>query len=284
MDPMDKPTQDPVFVVAAPCAGTGLLVKLLVAADNVRKLTAGERVAALKVFEGDPTLAPASAAAVETSLRMIYAGPERFVSASPHHALSIPRLRVAFPKACFIYLYRDPGEQMAQALHLAASGKAADASDSRGWAARARENPGSIQNLDPSDIVALKWSFYTAQIINDLALLPAEVRCAVTYNELLDDPLRVCAQLGEFAGLSFAPSPQAMAGYRRHLGRQRTWPAHTPPPWVDLLMEQARAFADESHPSASCAQAAKASRPSRLRLSLGWGEAGPAPFASGLQP
>ena len=135
----------------------------------------------------------------------------RFLEKTPRNALNIPFLLDVFPEARFIFLYRDPRENIASIIeawrHGLRSGRFVTFRDLPGW-----DRPAWCFLLPPgwremtgrslAEIATFQWRASNETIIDDLARLPRARRMAVAYRELVDDPQRTVKKLCRFAGVA----------------------------------------------------------------------------------
>jgi uncharacterized protein (TIGR03032 family) len=232
-----KPSQPstfdrPIFIVAAPRSGSTMLFELLERSPSV--YTIGdeshlifESIAALspahrnydsnRLTEQDVTGAIAdqikanflaklrdrngnSPAPETTSLRML--------EKTPKNALRIPFLRTIFPDARFIFLYREPHENISSIIDGWKSGRFVTYPKLPGW----KTSPWSFllipewQQLiqkDLAEIAAIQWRSANQQMMNDLAQLSPNQVCVVTYADLLTDPQAEAERLCAFAGIDW---------------------------------------------------------------------------------
>jgi hypothetical protein len=132
----------------------------------------------------------------------------RFVEKTPKNALRIPFLQAVFPDALFIYLYREPKENISSLME--------------GWRSRRfisyRSLPSwpylewcfflppgwsSLRESSLVEIAAYQWKSANSQILEDLRALPRSRWCLVRYTDLIRDPKKVFQELSDFGGLSW---------------------------------------------------------------------------------
>lgn len=241
----------PVFIVAAPRSGSTLLFETLAAHSAIATL-GGE---AHWLVEGIAELRPGSAAtdsnrltaaAMTTAVgdRILAAIRERlrdntgqplagrqlrFLEKTPKNALRIPFFQGLFPDARFIFLWRDPRENISSIIEAWRSGGWVTYASLPGW-----EGPWSLL-LPPQwqlqrgrpleEIAAWQWDSANRYICDDLAALPGEQWTVVRYDELRDSAPatlnRLCAFLGLEADHSLAQRLAEPLPLSRH--------THTPP-------------------------------------------------------
>ena len=231
--PADPLLQSPVFIVSAPRAGSTLLFETL-AAHGAFATLGGE---AHWLVEGQPGLVPGvpgidsnrltaanlTPALAETIQRQILdrlqdsAGrpvrgaddpdrPLRFLEKTPKNALRIPFFRALFPDARFIYLWRDPRENISSMIEAWRSGAFITYPALPG-----RDGPWSMllppgwqqQHGRPvEEIAAWQWDITNQCICDDLATLPSDHWTVVRYDELLSSTASTVEHLCTFLGLT----------------------------------------------------------------------------------
>jgi chorismate mutase-like protein len=241
----------PVFIVAAPRSGGTLLFETLAANPGFHTL-GGE---APWVVESSPDLRPGAPgvdshrlaaelctpalAAGMTNLiadRVVDAEGEpvsdatsvRLLEKTVPNALRIPFLLKAFPQARFIFLWRDPRENLGSIMATWPGWEEPRTLLPPGWQAQ-RGRP-----LEA--IAAFQWEAANRTILDDLAGLQAERWTAVNHNDFLADPLSEIRRLCAFADVPFDEA--FAAGLRQPL----PWTRHTrtaPAPDKWRLHEQA---------------------------------------------
>lgn len=217
----------PVFIVAAPRSGSTLLFETLAAHDSMATL-GGE---AHWLVEGMPELRPGAAwtdsnrltaaaltpavgaqilAALRERLQDNTGQPAgarqlRFLEKTPKNALRIPFFRRLFPEARFIFLWRDPRENISSIIEAWRSGGWVTYASLPGW-----EGPWSLL-LPPQwqlqrgrpleEIAAWQWDSANRYVCDDLAALPREHWTVVRYDELRDSAPATLDRLCTFLGL-----------------------------------------------------------------------------------
>ncbi len=231
----DNPAREfdrPIFIVAAPRSGSSLLFELLARSPSVWTV-GGE---SHPIFEGIAKLQPkhrhydsnclaADDADPDTAATLVqnfrhqlrdrlgtmlpaHAKGIRLLEKTPKNALRIPFLRAIFPDALFVYLYRDPRENIGSILEAWQSGKFVMYRDLPGW----KGLPWSMLlipewrqlNGKPLiEVAAAQWESAHRHILNDLEPLPRDRWCGVSYGDLLADPQRELQRICEFAQIDW---------------------------------------------------------------------------------
>lgn len=244
----------PVFIVAAPRSGSTLLFETLARAPNLYTL-GGEGHG---LVEDLPQLRP-GAVGVETNRitgeqvdeavrahvvgmlrgnlrdrdgKPLPPGVARFLEKTPKNALRIPFFNALFPDARFIFLWRDPRENISSIMEAWRSG---------GWRTYLRlpgwDGPWSmllppgyreLRGKPLEEIAAYQWARTNHTVLEDLSRLPAERWTSLSYAEFMSDPAATTRRLCAFAGLEFDPVLAA------HCARPLPLSAHTlTPPRAD---------------------------------------------------
>jgi hypothetical protein len=131
----------------------------------------------------------------------------RFLEKTPKNALRIPFIKALFPNALFLYLYRDPRENINSMME--------------GWRARSfvpyRTLPGwsfkywawnfllipgwsDLQDKPIVEIAARQWEAANTYILDDLKNIPTTDFCIVPYTELIQEPKKIMTKISQFAG------------------------------------------------------------------------------------
>lgn len=237
----------PVIVVAAPRSGSTLLFDLLAQFQNVWTI-GGESHACIR---GIPELHPAHKGYESDRLTPEDATPAnvdslvrnfaerlvnregrrlidipledrpnhvRFVEKTPSNALRIPFLHAAFPDALFVYLGRDPKENISSLVEGWRSRRFLAYRGMPDWPYRDWSfllPPGwrSLAGRSLVEIAAHQWHAATKAIEKDLETLPASSWCNVNYSDLVRTPRDVLGTIAEFAGFEWdAHVERAVAG------------------------------------------------------------------------
>ncbi len=130
----------------------------------------------------------------------------RFMEKTPKNALRIPFLKSVFPEAVFIYLYREPTENISSMMEGWRSRRFIAYRDLPGWPFKEWSfllPPGwsSLQNRSLMEIVAYQWRAANSYILDDLQALPKSSWCLVRYSDLISKPKQTISQVSQFAGL-----------------------------------------------------------------------------------
>lgn len=132
----------------------------------------------------------------------------RLLEKTPKNALRVPFLEAIFPDARFIYLYREPHENLSSILEAWKSGRFVTYPwlpdwDGPSWSLLLIPEWRSLRGRSLAEIAAAQWATANRCLLDDLALLPPERWCAVSYEDLVADPQRQAERLCKFAGVSW---------------------------------------------------------------------------------
>jgi len=223
----------PVFIVAAPRSGSSMLFELLSHSPDAWTI-GGE---SHHLFENIPAFHPAAHnwqsnqltaddarpealaalhAALVAQLRD-HAGqplrarnqPIRLLEKTPKNSLRIPFLAAAFPGARFICLFREPAENISSILDAWRSGQFVTYPELPGggaWSLALVPGWRELLGRSPAEIAATQWVATNAQILEDIAAIPREHWCAISYAEVVRDPQSAAQRLCTFAGMRWEQS------------------------------------------------------------------------------
>lgn len=130
----------------------------------------------------------------------------RFLEKTPKNALRIPFLNAVFPGALFIYIYRDPKENISSMIEGWRSRCFVSYKNLPGWPLRdwcflLTPEWSSLQNSSVAEIAAYQWKIANSYIWDDLQALPTSSWRLVRYDELVQTPKKIITELSDFAGL-----------------------------------------------------------------------------------
>ncbi|MEY4769205.1 MAG: hypothetical protein RL637_1844 [Pseudomonadota bacterium] len=131
----------------------------------------------------------------------------RFLEKTPKNALRIPFFKAIFPDALFIYLYRDPEENISsllegwRSLQFIAYRQLPQWQHQQ-WSFFLPENWQTLHSAALVEIAAYQWQYCNDIIVNDLYHLSTNDWCAISYQELINHPQLTLNRLADFAGLA----------------------------------------------------------------------------------
>lgn len=234
-DAAGYPFDRPVIVVSAPRSGSTLLFETL--ARSASLWTIGdeshgifERIKALNPSHGirnsNRLLAEDAEERIVQHLRRVFlerlqdhaglrygdaadagARKPRLLEKTPKNALRIPFLDRVFPDARYIWLYRDPRENLSSMLEAWRSSDFVTYRDLPGWAGNwSLLLPPGFQRLAGrplEEVVAFQWQSANRYILDDLAAISPARWTALSYAELLADTPATVKRLCEFADVVY---------------------------------------------------------------------------------
>ncbi|MEP4891104.1 MAG: sulfotransferase [Aliiglaciecola sp.] len=130
----------------------------------------------------------------------------RLLEKTPKNALRIPFLLSVFPDAKFIYLVRDPRENISSIMDGWRSGRFVTypeitAADSR-WSFLLPDGWQDYKSASRAAVARFQWQSANDAILNALGSLPASQYEVVCYQDLVAQPMGVINRLTDFAHLS----------------------------------------------------------------------------------
>ncbi len=229
--------EQPLFIVSAPRAGSTLLFETLSRFPQLWT-TAKE---SHETIEGIPELHPAARNYSSNCLTAADATPEialtlkerfteqlqnrqsqlfldipteqrpqsvRFLEKTPKNSLRIPFLKAIFPEARFIYLYRDPKQNVSSIIEGWRSRRFVAYRQVPGWPFQEWSfllAPGwsSLEDSSIATIATHQWKSANSYIMNDLKKIPAKDWCFVRYSDLVADPKKIVSRISKFAQLEW---------------------------------------------------------------------------------
>lgn len=229
----------PIFLVSAPRAGSNMLFEALAAREDFWTI-GGESHGVYRAFphleaenenldSGALTSLHANTATAElmpacflallkdNRQRSFLALPREsrpatvtFLEKTPRNALNVSFLLSIFPDARFIYLHRDPRENIASLIEAWIIGlrtgrfvtfRNLPGWDRAGWCFLLPPGWREMTGRSLADIASFQWIKSNDAIIDDLRALPAERWHTLSYRYLVDNPTAALSALHRFAGL-----------------------------------------------------------------------------------
>jgi hypothetical protein len=220
--------QRPVFIVAAPRSGSTLLFETLASSSAVMTV-GGEahlmieglpelRVGAPGVRSNRLTAAQAQPAHIDRIERFILerlqnhrgeplGTPDlRFVEKTPKNALRIPFLDAVFNDALFVFLWREPRENLSSIMEAWRSGNWKTYNGLEGfagpWSLLLPPGWEQMNGRPLEEIAAFQWDTTNRIVLDDLAHLPRERWTSLRYGDLTTKPRETILRLCEFAAIA----------------------------------------------------------------------------------
>jgi len=218
----------PIFIVAAPRSGSTLLFETLAASSQL--CTVGGE--AHWLVEGIEALRPGAPGVDSNRLTADHVtdaiaedireqilsrlqdhggqplqepGERRFLEKTPKNALRIPFFDRIFPDARFVFLWRDPRENISSIMEAWRSGQWRTYPKLEGfdgpWSMLLPPGWRAMNGRPLAEIAAWQWQQTNARILDDLTPLGHERWAVVQYDDLLRDPPGTIGKLCEFLRL-----------------------------------------------------------------------------------
>jgi hypothetical protein len=222
--------QRPIFIVAAPRSGSTLLFETLAASEHIATV-GGE---AHWLVEGIPELRPGAPGVDSNRLEaehctdgvselivnqilaqlkdnrgrpLSFDAPFRFLEKTPKNALRVPFFDRIFPDALFIFLWRDPHENLSSIMEAWRSGNWKTYNGLEGfdgpWSLLLPPGWPQLRGKSLPEIAAFQWESTNRILLDDLGALPHRRWSVVNYSDLISDPAAAIRRLCEFAGVAF---------------------------------------------------------------------------------
>ncbi len=132
----------------------------------------------------------------------------RLLEKTPKNALRVPLLEALFPDALYVFLYREPQENVSSLIEGWESGRFVMYPDLPGWPGLPWSFllvPGwrDLAGQPLAAIAAAQWQRTLTILLDDLGAVPPRRVHALTYREFLTDPAGSIARICAFAGVGW---------------------------------------------------------------------------------
>lgn len=230
----DRLLDKPVFIIAAPRSGSSLLFETLACTpgfcsfggeahwlvENLPALRPGAPGVDSNRLTAEQATPEVSAAIRRAALARLR-GPQGqapatgapLIEKTPKNALRVPFLKQVFPDARFIFLWRQPSENIGSLIEAWRTGGWVTYRELEGWAGpwSMLLPPGwqSLRGAPLASVAAWQWQCTNETALDDLSNLPCEDWTSVAYHELVADPAGTIRRLCSFAGVPFDAALQA---------------------------------------------------------------------------
>jgi hypothetical protein len=183
----------------------------------------------------------------------------RFLEKTPRNALRVPFLRRIFPDARFVFLFRDPRENVSSILEVWES--SAENSPFKhfdtlpGWSGKSWKlllPPGwrALDGKPVADVAARQWEAANQAILDGVEDLGPDRLCVLTYAELTGAPEQALRRICAFAGVALdertvdAARRMAPSRYTLSPARPDKWKARAAEiePRLPALLDTVRRF------------------------------------------
>jgi hypothetical protein len=220
----------PLFIVAAPRSGSTLLFETLATGERIATLGGEahwlvEDIAELRPgspgVESNRLEARHCTAAVADTIvsriaellrdakggRVSLDAQWRFLEKTPKNALRVPFFDRLFPDAQFIFLWRDPHENLSSIMEAWRSGNwktynGLDGFDGP-WSLLLPPGWAAMRGKSLQEIAAFQWESANRLLLDDLQALPRERWAVLSYADLVTDAAAAIRRLCTFAGIAF---------------------------------------------------------------------------------
>ena len=137
--------------------------------------------------------------------------PIRFLEKTPKNSLRVDFFNALFPNAFFIYLVREPKENISSIIEAWRSNKFITYPnlpgwDKRHWSLLLPEQWQTMNQQTLQSIASFQWQAANEAIMTSLQKLPTSRWCMLSYDELISDPSQTIQQLCQFSQVEFDAS------------------------------------------------------------------------------
>jgi hypothetical protein len=218
----------PVFIIAAPRSGSTLLFETLTSSNSVMSI-GGE---AHMMVEGIPELRVGAPGVRSNRLTAEHLQPGyaekieqfilerlqdaqgktapssnlRFVEKTPKNALRVPFLNAVFKDALFVFLWRDPRENISSIIEAWRSGNWKTYNGLKGfdgpWSLLLPPGWQEMNGRPLEEIAAFQWEATNRIALDDFSELPTGRWLALNYADLIARPRETILSVCEFASIS----------------------------------------------------------------------------------
>lgn len=251
----------PIFILAAPRSGSTLLFETLIQSESLwsigdeshgifekhPELRPGQGCDNNRLTETNatPVLSEAIRAEFLANMRNCHGvrydrelhGIPRVIEKTPKNALRVPFLNKIFPDALFIYLHRDPKENISSIIEAWKSGRFVMYPRKVGvngpWSLALPPGWWDVMNKPLADVAAFQWQTIHNYVLQDLSKLPNERWFAVNYNEFVENTESICERLCAFMDVQFdnrlkarSMNPLPMSRYTMSNPTKNKWHRH----------------------------------------------------------
>lgn len=135
----------------------------------------------------------------------------RFLEKTPKNSLRVDFFNALFPDALFIYLVREPKENISSIMQAWRSNKFVTYPnlpgwDKRNWSLLLPEKWQQLNRQSLASIAAFQWQAANEAIMDSLQKIDSNRWCMVSYDQLIADPAKTVKQLCQFTATDFDPA------------------------------------------------------------------------------
>jgi hypothetical protein len=134
-----------------------------------------------------------------------------FLEKTPRNSLNIPFLMSLFPKAKFIYLYREPKQNVSSIIEAWHTGlntgqfvtySHLNGWDKKHWCLLLPKNWRALNGKSIAEIACFQWKASNNKIMTDLKELPPSKWTSLEYKSLVNKPYKSIKKLAKFCGIN----------------------------------------------------------------------------------
>lgn len=155
-------------------------------------------------------------------------GPLRFLEKTPKNALRVSLLNAIFPDALFIYLYRNPRENISSMIEAWRSSRFVTYPALPGrntpWSLLLPPGWQAFHDASVEDIAAFQWRATNKAILTELKKLDRNRWVTVSYGQQVNTPAETVQRLCDFADVSADDILQALSRGENKLSRYTVTP------------------------------------------------------------
>jgi LPS sulfotransferase NodH len=135
----------------------------------------------------------------------------RFLEKTPKNSLRVDFFNSLFPDALFIYLVREPKENISSIMQAWRSNKFVTYPnlpgwDKHNWSLLLPEKWQQLNQQPLQAIAAFQWQAANEAIMDSLQKIDSNRWCMVSYDQLIANPAKTVKQLCQFTGTDFDPA------------------------------------------------------------------------------
>lgn len=158
----------------------------------------------------------------------------RLLEKTPKNSLRIPFLERLFPGARYLFLWRDPQENISSIIEAWRDGRWITYPDLPGrdgpWSLLLPQGWQRLGGRPIEEVAAFQWQAANETVLNDLARLSSERSLRISYAQLVSEPEAVVRRVCDFAELDFDAALRARCAQPLPLSRYTQTPP-SPEKW-----------------------------------------------------
>lgn len=162
------------------------------------------------------------------SMQATLSGPLRFLEKTPKNALRVSLLNDIFPDALYIYLYRNPRENISSMMEAWQSGRFVTypslAGRGKPWSLLLPPDWQSYHDASVEEIAAFQWQATNEAILHELAKLDRSRWMAVSYGQQVQSPAETMQAICDFCDVSATDILAALSSGESKLSRYTVSP------------------------------------------------------------